>query len=110
MEKQECVLVKQPEWWNDESGNSSGFCALDQCSPGQRNAASRFFDFLDVHLSGPGFEKQSSTSKLVQAQGQELGFALMWTLSFEVNVVMQRGSSTSSRRNHFFMKGFGSSQ
>ena len=52
VEQQECVLVKQPEWWNDESGNSSGFWVLDRCLPGQRNAASRFFDFLDAHLSG----------------------------------------------------------
>ena len=72
MEKQECVLVKQPEWWNDESGNSSGFWVLDRCLPGQRNAASRFFDFLDAHLSGLGFESSPLLPSLFRHKNRNL--------------------------------------
>ena len=55
--QQELVLVKKPTWWISSDGTDDGeFWALDRCLPGQRNADSRFFDFLNDHLTSLGFE------------------------------------------------------
>ena len=51
--QQELVLVDKPDWWSDE--HQGRRWVLGRRLPGQRNAASRWFDFLKEKLVNLGF-------------------------------------------------------
>ena len=51
--QQELVLVEKPEWWTD--GHAGRLWVLRRCLPGQRNAASRWYEFLKEKLATLGF-------------------------------------------------------
>jgi len=54
---QERVLVREPSWWTSYDNElDSGYWSLDWCLPGQKSAASRFFDFMVGHLTEGCFE------------------------------------------------------
>jgi hypothetical protein len=57
VDQRERILVEKPTSWRmEESAEQSNFWSLRKCLPGQRNAASRFFDFLGEHLQSLGFK------------------------------------------------------
>ena len=51
-----CVLVTVPDWWRPENAHQERFWALHRSLPGQRNAASRWYDFLHDNLVDLQFE------------------------------------------------------
>ena len=72
------VLVEQPAWWKPEEleGELSGakrYWRLAGCLPGQRDAASRWFDYLGVALEELGMENHLSLPSLFRHKEKDLG-------------------------------------
>eukprot|EP00435_Cladocopium_sp_Y103_P026822 s1787_g6.t1 len=68
--QREKILVAKPDWWADETG--SRYWVLSKCLPGQRNAASRFFDFLHDHLQSLGMVNTPLLPSLFKHKEKEL--------------------------------------
>ena len=68
--QQERVLVEQPTWYAGEG--ETKYWTLAKCLPGQRNAASRFFNFLCDHLNSLGFSSTPLLPSLFRHQERDL--------------------------------------
>ena len=51
-----CVLVTRPPWWHPEDDSQPSHWTLHRSLPGQRNAASRWYEFLAQNLAELDFE------------------------------------------------------
>ena len=72
------VLVEQPAWWKPgelEEGSSGAkrYWRLARCLPGQRDAASRWFDYLKEALEALGMENHLSLPSLFRHKEKDLG-------------------------------------
>ena len=72
------VLVEQPAWWKPEEleGAANGakrYWRLARCLPGQRDAASRWFDYLKMALEELGMENHLSLPSLFRHKEKDLG-------------------------------------
>ena len=72
------VLVEQPAWWKPEelgegSSGAKRYWRLARCLPGQRDAASRWFDYLKEALEALGMENHLSLPSLFRHKEKDLG-------------------------------------
>lgn len=72
------VLVEQPAWWKPEEveetqSGAKRYWQLARCLPGQRDAASRWFDHLKEALEELGMENHLSLLSLSRHREKDLG-------------------------------------
>ena len=57
VEQKELILIQIPSWWKpEEDDGRPRYWVLRRCLPGQRNAASRWYDHLRKHLEELNFK------------------------------------------------------